>query len=147
VIHGVQKVRADVQDPHALLIYEMPVALTLDTSGEPPNKETCEMEVLIVNFELQGMTEAEFYRQCDEIAPAFAAVPGLASKIWLADVSTNTFGGVYVFVDGDARDAFLASDLFREVGATPGLANFVVRPFGTLAGPTRVTRGAAVVAA
>src|SRR3954447_19757046 len=94
----------------------------VSTQGE------CEMEVLIVNFELQGMTEAEYYRQCDEIAPAFADVPGLASKIWLADASTNTFGGVYVFVDADARDAFLASDLFKQVGATPGLANFVVRP-------------------
>ena len=105
------------------------------------------MEILIVNFELQGMTEAEYYRSCDEIAPAFAAVPGLTSKIWLADVPTNTFGGVYVFVDAAARDAFLASDLFARVGAMPGLANINVRQFGTLAGPTHVTRGAAAVAA
>jgi len=105
------------------------------------------MEVLIVNFELQGMTEAEYYRQCDEVAPAFAAVPGLAAKVWLADASTNTFGGVYTFEDAAALDAFLTSDLFHQVGATPGLANIVVRSFGTLAGPTRVTRGTTPVAA
>jgi hypothetical protein len=105
------------------------------------------MELLVVNFELQGMTEAEYYRLCDEVAPAFAAVPGLVSKVWLADVATNTFGGVYAFVDPAARDAFLVSDLFGQVGSTPGLANFVVRPFGVLAGPTRVTRGDAVVTA
>jgi hypothetical protein len=105
------------------------------------------MELLIVTFELQGMTEAEYYRLCDEVAPAFADVPGLVSKVWLADVSTNTFGGVYAFADAEARDGFLGSDLFGQVGATAGLANFVVRPFGVLAGPTRVTRGAAAVAA
>ena len=105
------------------------------------------MEVLIVNFELQGMTEAEYYRQCDEVAPAFAAVPGLAAKVWLANVSTNTFGGVYMFEDAAALDAFLNSDLFQQVEATPAFANIVVRSFGTLAGPTRVTRGAAPVAA
>jgi len=105
------------------------------------------MEILIVNFELQGLTEAEYYRMCDDIAPAFAAVPGLAAKIWLADVPTNTFGGVYTFEDAAARDAFLASELFHQVGATPGFVNFVVRSFGTLAGPTRVTRGTTPVAA
>ena len=105
------------------------------------------MELLIVNFELRGMAEAEYYRLCDETAPAFAEVPGLVSKVWLADVSTNTFGGVYTFVDAAARDAFLASDLFAQVGETGAFANIVVRPFGTLAGPTRVTRGAAAVAA
>jgi hypothetical protein len=105
------------------------------------------MEVLIVNFELQGMSEAEYYRLCDEVAPAFAAVPGLAAKIWLANVSTNTFGGVYTFEDAAALDAFLSSDLFHQVGATPGFANVVVRSFGTLAGPTRVTRGKTPVTA
>ncbi len=105
------------------------------------------MEVLIINFELQGMAEAEYYRICDEVAPAFAAVPGLAAKVWLANVSTNTFGGVYTFEDAAALEAYLTSDLFRQIGATPGIANVVVRSFGTLAGPTRVTRGTTAVAA
>jgi len=105
------------------------------------------MEVLIVNFELQGMTEAEYYRMCDDVAPAFAAVPGLAAKVWLANLSTNTFGGVYTFEDAAALETFLTSDLFHQVGATPGFANIVVRSFGTLAGPTRVTRGTIPVTA
>ena len=43
------------------------------------------MQILIVNFNLDGLSEEEFASACDELAPAFAAVPGLASKVWLAD--------------------------------------------------------------
>ena len=37
----------------------------------------------------------------------------------------------------------IRSDLFAEVGSTPGLVNISVRRFGVLDGPTRVTRGLA----
>jgi hypothetical protein len=104
------------------------------------------MQVLIVNFNLDGLSEQEFANSCDELAPAFAAVPGLASKVWLADRAEGVYGGVYAFESEQAVDDFLASDLFAGVGATPGLVNFSIRRFGVLDGPTRVTRGLAVAA-
>ena len=99
------------------------------------------MQVLIVNFSLDGLSEEDFASSCDELAPAFAAVPGLASKVWLADRAEGIFGGVYTFESEQAVDNYLASDLWAGVGATPGLANISVRRFGVLEGPTRVTRG------
>jgi hypothetical protein len=99
------------------------------------------MQILIVNFNLDGLSEEEFARSCDELAPAFAAVPGLASKVWLADRAEGIFGGVYAFESEQAVDDYLQSDLFAGVGATPGLVNISVRRFGVLEGPTRVTRG------
>lgn len=99
------------------------------------------MQILIVNFNLDGLSVEDFARSCDELAPAFAAVPGLASKVWLADRVEGVFGGVYVFESDTAVEDFLASDLFAAVGATPGLANIAVRRFGVLDEPTRVTRG------
>ena len=99
------------------------------------------MQILIVNFNLDGMSEEDFATGCDELAPAFAAVPGLASKVWLADRAEGTYGGVYAFESETAVDAFLESELFAGVGATPGLVNISVRRFGVLDGPTRVTRG------
>ena len=101
------------------------------------------MQILIVNFSLDGLSEEEFERSCDELAPTFAAVPGLASKVWLADRTAGIFGGVYAFESEKAADEFLQSDLFAEVGSTPGLVNISVRRFGVLDGPTRVTRGLA----
>jgi hypothetical protein len=104
------------------------------------------MQILIINFSLDGLSEAEYEAQCDEVAPAFAAVPGLASKVWLADRAEGIFGGVYTFESDDATDEFLKSELFARVGATPGLVNFSVRRFGVLEAPTRVTRGIATTA-
>ena len=99
------------------------------------------MEVVVINFSLDGLSEAEYRAQCDEIAPAFAAVPGLVSKVWLADTAGGVYGGVYTFEDGRAVDAFTSSDLFAQVAATPTFAGVSMRRFGVLEGPTAVTRG------
>jgi hypothetical protein len=99
------------------------------------------MQILIVNFNLDGISEEEFASSCDELAPAFAAVPGLASKVWLADRAEGIFGGVYTFESEKAVDDYLSSDLFAAVGATPEFVNISVRRFDVLDGPTRVTRG------
>jgi hypothetical protein len=99
------------------------------------------VQILIVNFTLDGLSEEDYARSCDELAPAFAAVPGLASKVWLADRAEAAFGGVYAFESAQAVDDYLESDLFALIGSTPGLVNVSVRRFGVLEGPTRVTRG------
>ena len=104
------------------------------------------MHILIVNFSLDGLSEEDFASACDELAPAFAAVPGLVSKVWLADRADGIYGGVYAFESEEAVDDYLQSDLWAGVGATPGLVNISVRRFGILDGPTRVTRGLAQTA-
>src|SRR3954463_5211635 len=99
------------------------------------------VQILIVNFNLDGLSEEDFARSCDELAPAFAAVPGLASKVWLADRAEGTFGGGYTFDSETAVDDYLQWGLFAGGGSAPGLVNFSVRRFGVLDGPTRVPRG------
>lgn len=101
------------------------------------------MQILIVNFSLDGLSEEEFARSCDAVAPAFAEVPGLVSKVWLADRADGIFGGVYTFESEKSVDDYLQSDLFAGLGSTPGLVNISVRRFGVLEGPTRVTNGLA----
>jgi hypothetical protein len=87
------------------------------------------MHVKIINFNLVDMTEKGYREACDQLAPAFAALPGLQAKIWLRDPSTNTYGGVYLFADREAADAYAASELFQTVGAFPNFANITVRDF------------------
>ena len=101
------------------------------------------MQILIVNFSLEGLSEADYLRLCADVAPAFAEVDGLVSKVLLADAAEGVYGGVYTFASSAAVDDFLGSDLFASVGATPGLANVSVRRFGVLVEPTAVTRGLA----
>ena len=99
------------------------------------------MRVQIITFQLDGIDEQAYSEVCDELAPAFAAVPGLQSKLWLADRDANTYGGVYVFCDAQAQAAFAASDLFAAVASNPNLTAVTSRVFDVLAGPTAVTCG------
>jgi len=99
------------------------------------------MHVLIVNFRLKGVDEQQYASLCDQIAPAFAAVPGLVSKIWLKNSEAGTYGGVYVWEDRKAFEQFRNGDLFRTVATHPNLADFSATDFGVLEAPTRVTHG------
>ena len=101
------------------------------------------MHVQIVSFQLNGIDDAQYRDACDDEAPAFAAIPGLMSKIWLADQSTNTYGGVYIWRDRQALQTFVGSDLFRGFASDPQLTNFTSRDFDVLETPTEVTHGLA----
>ena len=97
------------------------------------------MHILIINFNLNGIDRAQYESICDEVAPAFAEVPGLISKKWLADDATNTYGGVYLFKDRQAMLDFQQSELYASVGGDPTFANITAPDFEMLAGPSKVT--------
>ena len=99
------------------------------------------MHVQIVNFNLKDMTDAGFRSMANEVARAFASVPGLLGKIWLADVDKNTYGGVYIWEDAAAMQAYLASDLGKGVVGNPNFANLTSRDFEVLSGPTSSSGG------
>jgi hypothetical protein len=109
----------------------------------PPKRKRYVMEILIINFSLDGITEQEYRQVCNDVAPAFAAVPGLQSKVWLADGEANVYGGVYAFESDADVDRFLSSQLFSDIAAHPSLADPVARRFHVLEEPTRVTNGLA----
>lgn len=97
------------------------------------------MYIQIVNFELDGLSEDDYVAVCDQLAPDFAAQPGLVSKVWLR--AEGTYGGVYTWTDRTAADAFKASELFAGIAGNPHLTNLRSAEFDVLPGPTAVTRG------
>jgi len=103
------------------------------------------MHIQIINFHLKGVSEADFRALCDEVAPAFAEVPGLISKVWLANRTTNTYGGVYTWATREAMEEYAKSDLFKAVATNPNLADITSIDFNVLEDPTSVTRGLAAV--
>jgi hypothetical protein len=105
------------------------------------------MHVKIINFNLVDMTDDGYRQACDQLAPAFAQIPGLLAKVWLCDPATNTYGGVYLFADRDAADEYAGSELFRTVGTFPNFTNITVRDFAVDETSTRRTQpGIEVVA-
>ena len=99
------------------------------------------MHIQIINFQLNGISEEEYSNLCDQVAPAFAQLPGLVSKVWLANSGTNTYGGVYTWRDREAMENFAKTDLFRSVATHPNLANITSKDFSVMADPTRITQG------
>lgn len=87
------------------------------------------MHTVIITFDLVDMTHEGYGQVCADLAPAFAALPGLQAKIWLADQESARYGGVYLFADAAAADAFLGSALARSVATNPHFAGLDVRRF------------------
>jgi heme-degrading monooxygenase HmoA len=99
------------------------------------------MHIQITTFNLEGISEEDYRKLCETVAPAFADLPGLISKTWLANPETNTYGGVYVWRDREAIEAYEKTDLFKGLGANPHFENVSVKDFAVLEDPTHVTRG------
>ena len=79
------------------------------------------MRVQIVTFSLKEISDADYQSVCDQFADVVARMPGLVSKVWLADEAANTYGGVYTWVDRAAMEAYLRSDFFAGIVANPNL--------------------------
>lgn len=105
------------------------------------------MHIQIVTFQLKDLSEDDYLDLCNQVAPSFAAAPGLISKVWLTDSKGGTYGGVYTWRDRAAMEAFAATDLFAAIANNPNLSALASRDFAVIEGPTAVTRGQAAVAA
>ncbi|MCH2134657.1 MAG: YdhR family protein [Phycisphaerales bacterium] len=97
------------------------------------------MHILIINFNLNDISRTDYEAVCDEVAEAFAGIPGLVSKKWLANDDTNTYGGVYLFESRQAMQDYTNSELFASLGSNPAFANITITDFEMLPGPSRVT--------
>ena len=107
------------------------------------------MRVQIVTFSLKDISDADYRSVCDEFADVFARMPGLVSKVWLADEAANTYGGVYTWVDRPAMEAYLRSDLFAGYRGEPEFRECHVvglrRPRGTEQDHPRTDYGRSVI--
>lgn len=98
------------------------------------------MYISVAEYRIRDIDEAGWAQVCQQLAPAFAAVPGLTIKYWLhgdADIR----GGVYVWSDRAAYLAFLDSELGRGLDQHPNIANLTMRDYSVDEAPTQVTNG------
>ena len=76
------------------------------------------MEALVVTFKNDASQE-QFTAATAEHVPVFAELDGLLAKIWIADPESDTKGGIYLFRDRTALDAYLESNVFESILAEP----------------------------
>jgi heme-degrading monooxygenase HmoA len=99
------------------------------------------MNIQIITFSLDGLSEQDYLRLIESAAPAFAELPGLVSKTWLANAETNTYGGVYLWQDRESMEGYAETDVFKQMAANPNFKNLTVREFDVPEGSSHITRG------
>ena len=77
------------------------------------------MPMQVITFRLDGIDDAAYQAHAEQNAPAFAALPGLRAKIWLANRRTNTYGGIYSWDDDAAMTAYQDGPIFAGLRANP----------------------------
>jgi hypothetical protein len=95
--------------------------------------------IQVVTFQLAGLDPDVYRAQCEAKAHAFTEISGLREKAWLANSSTNTYGGVYAWESREAMEAYLRGPIFGALLANPGIAEVTTREFGVLERPTEIT--------
>ena len=98
------------------------------------------MVVQIIRFRLSGLSDEEFRADAESLAPTWADLPGLVYKTWLANSETNTYGGVYLWRDRAAMEAYLASELFKGFEENAAFVDASCEDFELWEGPSAVTR-------
>ena len=67
------------------------------------------MQAQLITYQLRDISQADYLKQMVEPdAPVLASVPGLISKVWLADEETNSFGGFYLWENQDGHGSLHA---------------------------------------
>ena len=103
-------------------------------------------KILQINFRLKASTP-EYQALCESVAQAWADIPGLHWKIWLLNEAEKEAGGIYLFEDERALEAFLSGPLAAQVKSNPALSDFSAKTFNVMEDVTAKTRGPVGVAA
>jgi heme-degrading monooxygenase HmoA len=103
------------------------------------------MHIQIIIFGPKRISEEDYAKIADAVAPAIAAMPGLVSKAWLADPETNTYGGAYIWQNREAMKAYAQTEVFKGMATNPHFEGFDVKDFAVVENPTHITWGLAGV--
>ncbi|MFL5863078.1 MAG: YdhR family protein [Solirubrobacteraceae bacterium] len=95
--------------------------------------------IQLVTFQLAGLEPEAYRAHCEAVAPKFTQIPGLRAKAWLANRSTNTYGGVYAWESPEAMQTYVNGPIFGALLANAGIAQVTTRDFGVLERPTEIT--------
>lgn len=100
------------------------------------------MYLQIITFRLNDMAPEEFAAINDHVATQYGEVPGLISKIFLADPDDDhAYGGVYLWETRQHAERYLQAGLAKLLVDDPRFIDLHTRVMAVLPGPTSVTGG------
>jgi hypothetical protein len=93
--------------------------------------------ILQINYKLSG-PRAEYEKENLPYAQPIADIPGLRWKVWIINEVQSEAGGIYLFDDDAAVQAFMDGPIIAEMRGDPTLS---IKPFDVIAELTTITRG------
>jgi hypothetical protein len=75
------------------------------------------------------------------VAQPIADVPGLRWKVWLMNEAEHETGGIYLFENEAAAQAYLDGPIVAAAKASPAVSNISAKLFDVLESHTKITRG------
>ncbi|MFQ5858222.1 MAG: YdhR family protein [Anaerolineae bacterium] len=96
--------------------------------------------ILQINFKF-NVSGAEYRQAVAPLAGDIAAVPGLRWKIWIINEAESEAGGIHLFDDEAAVQAYLAGPIVAGIVQHPALSDFSVKQFDVMEEQTAITRG------
>jgi hypothetical protein len=94
-------------------------------------------KILQINYKLNG-PRAEYESENLPYAQPIADIPGLRWKIWIINDAQSEAGGIYLFDDDRAVQAFLDGPIVAEMKGDPTLS---IKAFDVIAELTTITCG------
>jgi hypothetical protein len=90
-----------------------------------------------VSFRPTELTVDAYEALAADLAPSFAALPGLVSKVWTGPDADGRLHGVYLWRDHASLDAFRRGPL--DVATNPAFTDVRSHELEVLEAPTRLT--------
>ena len=97
--------------------------------------------IVQINFDWDLSEEELADSSTPETAKIFESVAGLRWKIWLRDPERRESGGIYLFDDRDAAQAYLDGPIAQAVASFPASSNHSLKLFDVREDVTAVTGG------
>jgi hypothetical protein len=96
-------------------------------------------QILQVNMKF-SIPAAELKSAWIGAAQPIADTPGLQWKIWLINEAESEAGGIYLFENEAAVQAYLSGPIVASLKASPVVSNVTVKVFGVLDEHSAITR-------
>ena len=96
--------------------------------------------ILQVNFKFNVSGEA-YAEAVSPMADEISQVNGLQWKVWILNDQESEAGGILLFKDKAACNAYLDGPIVAQITSHPALSDFSVKQFDVMEEQTAVTRG------
>ena len=96
--------------------------------------------ILQVNFNYDISEEELARRSTPERAKMFLTLPGLRWKVWIRDTQRRESGGIYLFDDREAAQAYLDGPIVAAMKSMPDSTNLTTKLFEVREEVSAVTR-------